>query len=173
MASAERTPPSCPVCNRSDLVKTVQAAYNSGVMRCAPPDMPTRNVPMTRYIATAASIVGVCVFLIIVLIGGMGANFPFNLQLGLVSVTIISIIAALVVSYIAFQRVVNGDAEMTLRFPAWDKATETWGKLYYCSRDDVVFDPQNQKLVSNEQLERLRRYSESAVPPSQAALVSH
>jgi hypothetical protein len=52
--------------------------------------------------------------------------------------------------------VVQGDAESTLRLPAWDQAMAKWRDLRYCSRDDVVFDPQTKNLVSNEQLAKLR-----------------
>ena len=146
---------SCPVCNRSDQVKTMQAAYNSGVARCAPPDMPAKQVPMLLYMLTGTILVGLCIFLIIVLIGSE-ANLGFIWQLILVCVTLVCILAALALSFFAFQRVVQGDAESTIRLPAWDQAMATWRNLRYCSRDDVVFDPQTNKQVSNEQLAKLR-----------------
>jgi hypothetical protein len=153
MASAENSTPICPACRRSDLVKTTQAAYNSGVARCAPPDMPTRNISMLPYIGACVVLIGILVFLIIALVvsGGMATSF-----IGIfLSLTIVCIIGVLAVSFYAFQRVVQGDAETTLQFPAWDSATATWRSLYYCSRDDKVFDAKANKVVTNEQLAAL------------------
>jgi hypothetical protein len=156
MASAESQKTACPVCNQADQVKTMQAAYNTGVARCAPPDMPTRTIPMTKYIVTCAVIVGACVFCIIVFIGGLENSMPQTYQMILASLTLLSIIGALSTSYVAFQKVVKGDNEAQALFPAWDKATAEWKKLYYCSRDDVVFNPETHQTITNEQLANIR-----------------
>ena len=156
MTSAESQKPNCPVCHQADQVKTMQAAYNSGVARCAPPDMPTRNVSMLKYLVICGVLLGICLFLVITLIGGMENNLPQIFQFVLVTITLICLLTALGTSYFAFQRVVRGDAETTVLYPAWDKATATWNSLSYCSRDDVVFDPQTEKLISNEELTNIR-----------------
>jgi hypothetical protein len=134
----------------------MQAAYTTGVARTAPPDMPTRNISMMKYITACVFIVGICVFLIITLIGGLENGFPQTFQLILVVITLICIVTVLVVSYYAFQRVVRGDAETTRLLPAWDRATARWRTLYYCSRDDVVFDPATNKVMSDEELDQIR-----------------
>ncbi len=156
MASAEVENPTCPVCHQNDMVMTMSQAYDSGVARAAPPDMPTRTVPMMPYIIACAVLVGIFVILIIILIGGLEASLNPTLMIVLVSLTLISIVSALVTSYIAFQRVVKGDAEATVRFPEWDRATAAWNQLRYCKRDDVVFDPEANKVVSNEAVAALR-----------------
>jgi hypothetical protein len=56
----------------------------------------------------------------------------------------------------AFQRIVRGDNESAKLYPAWDKATATWKSLYYCSRDNIVFDPKTNTEISNNQLASLR-----------------
>ncbi len=155
MASVETQKPLCPVCKQADQVKTMQQAYDSGVARCAPPDMPTRNVPMMPTILSGGILVGIFVFLIVVLIGSE-ANIGPIVQWILVALAFICIVGTLVFSYVAFQRVVQGDAEATERFPAWDRATVVWKGLNYCSRDDVVFDPQTNKVLTNEQVAALR-----------------
>ncbi len=162
MASTETEKPTCPVCHQSDMVMTMQEAYDSGVARCAPPDMPTRNVSMMPYIIACGVLVGIFIFLIIVLIGGLEANFNSTWMIVLVGLTLISIVSALVMSYMAFQRVVKGDAEATERFPAWDRATAAWNKLRYCKRDDVVFDPEVSKVISNEAVAALRSMEEES-----------
>jgi hypothetical protein len=104
-------------------------------------------------------LVGIFVFLVIVLIGGLENGLPSYFMWPLVVVTTLSIIIALVVSYIAFQRVVRGDNEAALQYPAYDQAMNTWSSLYYCSRDKVIFDPQSKKALSKEQLTTLRTLS--------------
>lgn len=172
MPSAENSIPTCPICHRSDLVKTTQAAYASGVSRCAPPEMPTRNISMMPYIGAGVVLIGILVFIItaIVVSGGMAASF-----MGIfLSLAVVCIIGVLALSFYAFQRVVNGDVETTLQFPAWDRATATWRSLYYCSRDEVVFDPKAEKVVTNEQLAALHASSQRVEQRTQqSALASH
>ncbi|HCI81690.1 MAG TPA: hypothetical protein DHW02_18590, partial [Ktedonobacter sp.] len=73
--------------------------------------------------------------------------------------------------YIAFQRVVKGDAEATERFPAWDRAMAAWKLLDYCKRDDVVFDPRNNKVITNEALAALRSMQEGTAEQVATTLV--
>lgn len=161
MASAENQKPTCPVCNRSDEVKTMEAAYESGVNQCAPPDMPTRRVPMMPYVIFSSFIVGICIFLIIVLIGGYESGLPVALQYVLLVITLICIITALALSYYAFQRVVKGDNEASVLFPAWDRAMSTWRTLSYCARDKVVFDREG-KTLTDKELAMLRTISDQS-----------
>ncbi len=155
MASDGNQLPTCPVCNQSDQVKTMEAAFESGVTRAAPPDMPTRSVSMMKYILSGGVAIGICIFLIIVLVGSE-ANVGIVVQAVLVGLTFICIVTTLVISYMAFQRVVKGDAEATVEFPAWDRAMNTWKSLYYCSRDNLVFNPATNEVLSEEKLALLR-----------------
>jgi hypothetical protein len=102
--------------------------------------------------------------------GGMAASF-----MGIfLSITVICIIGVLAVSFYAFQRVVRGDVETTLQFPAWDRATATWRSLYYCSRDDIVFDPKTDRAITSEQLATLRASGQKVEQKRpQSALASH
>jgi hypothetical protein len=171
MASPESLAPTCPVCNQSDQVKTMQAAFDSGVARCAPPDMPIRNISMMKYILSCGIVVGICVFLIIVLIGSE-ANINIVVQSILVSLTFICIVLTLFISYKAFQRVVKGDAEATVQFPTWDRAMNTWKSLYYCARNDVVFNAATNAVVSEEQLVLLRTLDEKQAAVESATIAS-
>ncbi len=171
MATTEAEKMVCPVCKQSDAVMTMQDAYSSGVARCAPPDMPTKNISMMPYIIACGVLVGVFIFLIIVLIGGLEASLDPLWMIVLVALTFLSIVSALVVSYNAFQRVVKGDAEATERFPAWDRATAAWNKLRYCKRDDVVFDPEVSKVISNEAVAALRSMEEGNAEKVASTLV--
>jgi hypothetical protein len=169
-ATIETQKPLCPVCHQSDQVTTMERAYDSGVSRAAPPDMPTRTVSMMKYIIICSVMVGICVFCIIVFIGSETLQNPYILGI-LAAITLASIVTALVTSYIAFQRVVKGDAEATERFPAWDRAMAAWNLLDYCKRDDVVFDPRNNKVVTNEALAALRSMQEGAAEQVARTLV--
>ncbi|GAC1434284.1 MAG: hypothetical protein PVS3B3_22950 [Ktedonobacteraceae bacterium] len=172
MATTEAENPTCPVCKQADMVMTMQAAYEAGVARCAPPDMPTKNISMMPYIIACCFLVGIFIFLIIVLIGGLEASLDPFWMIVLVAITFVSIVIALVVSYMAFQRVVKGDAEATERFPAWDRATAAWKKLRYCKRDDVVFDPEVSKVISNEAVAALRSLEEGAAEKVATTLIN-
>src|ERR1041384_5452767 len=104
MASADSQKPNCPVCHQSDQVKTTDAAFAAGVAKAAPPDLPHKQVYMLGYISFGALIVGICVFLIVVLIGSeaqLGDAGTWALSI----ITLICIVSALVISYLAFQRV--------------------------------------------------------------------
>ena len=159
MASDGNQLPTCPVCKQSDQVKTMEAAFESGVTRAAPPDLPTRNVSMMKYILSGGVAIGICIFLIIVLVGSE-ANVNIVVQAVLVGLTFICIVTTLVISYMAFQRVVKGDAEATVQFPAWDRAMNTWKSLDYCSRDNLVFNPATNEVLSEEKLALLRTLDE-------------
>jgi hypothetical protein len=171
MTKAENQKPSCPVCKQADQVKTMREAYDAGVARCAPPDMPTKNISMFRTIFFCSVLIGICIFSIIVLIGSE-ASLGIVVDGILTGVTLISIITTLVLSYTAFQRIVDGDAEATLRFPAWDAATAYWKSLYYCSRDNAVFDPNTERVLSEEELAKLRSL-ESEAPEVISASLAH
>ena len=155
MVSIEHARPICPECQHSDQVKTTRAAYNSGVALAAPPDLPARQVLMMPYISVCILLIGIFVFLIIVSLGGMN-NLPAAFMWPFFALALLCIISVLVVSYIAFQRVVHGDNEAASRYPAYDQAMNTWSHLYYCARDKIVFDPEARQALSNEQISKLR-----------------
>jgi len=128
---------------------------------------------MLKYILFSTIIVGICVFLIIVLIGGMESEFNIYGMGILVTITLVCIITALALSYMAFQRVVKGDEEATTLYPAWDRAMNVWHGFYYCSRDQVVFDPQSKRIVSDDQLNSLRVIDENASTLHNEASLAH
>ena len=156
MVSAEAQKPTCPVCHQADKVKTLQAAYNGGLERFAPPPLPGKTVSMVRYMVVSMLIVGICVFFIIILVGSesFGQAFSWG-ELALVLLTLICIVTALILSYLAFTKVVHGDMEAQKRYTSWDQVMQNWNRLRYCARDDVVFDPQTGKTVSTETLSSL------------------
>jgi hypothetical protein len=179
MASSQHKvpPPPCPVCQQTDQVKRLPAAYESGVERFAPPPMPVARVGMMKYIVVSFFIVLVGSFMILTFagVGGYG-TWPQAVQVILVVLVLAGIVTALVLSFIAFQRVVRGDLQSQKYLPAWDEAMEHWRSLYYCKRDDVVFDPQTNKTLSDAAVKSLLSV-EKAVPAqqtqTQSAAASH
>lgn len=153
MVSAEAQKPVCPVCKQSDKVKKLQAVYNEGMSRFAPPPMPGKTVSILGIMTFNMILVGIFVFLILVLVGSesFGNVHPY-IALTLVVLAIAAIVLALVLSYIAFTRVVHGDQEASQHYSDWDRAMATWNRLRYCTRDNVVFDPQTGKVVPEEAL---------------------
>src|SRR5438093_11010095 len=106
MVSAEAQKPVCPVCHQADKVKSLQAAYNEGLERFAPPPMPGKTVSVVRYMVSSMLLVGIFIFFILVLVGSesFGQGFSF-VELELVVGATASIVAALVLSIIAFTKV--------------------------------------------------------------------
>ena len=148
--------PICPVCHKADAVKKLQAAYDEGITRFAPPPMPTKTVPVLKYMIFSVLIVAVCVFAIIIFVGSESFGQSFSIpELLLVLLTLVCIVAVLALSFVVFNKLVQGDNEASQRYPEWDRAVENWDRLRYCSRDDIVFDPQTGKVVSEEALSSL------------------
>jgi hypothetical protein len=168
--------PPCPVCQQADQVMPLPAAYESRVeQRFAPPPMPVAKVGMMKYIVVGFFIVLVGSFMILTFagVGGYGTWHP-AVQVALVVLVIAGIITTLVLSFIAFQRIVVGDLKSQQYLPAWDEAMENWRRLYYCKRDDVVFDPQANKTLTDAAVNSLLAVN-MAVPAQQthSAAASH
>jgi hypothetical protein len=166
----------CPVCHQADLVKTVPAAYETGVTRLAPPTMPVARIGMMGYIIACSVLVGFGSFFILVFTGDNGYGNSAQVWLVIqVVVTIAAICTALVLSLIALQRVVRGDMNSQKLLPAYDEALANWRRLYYCKRDDVIFDAQTNKVVSDATYRSLISVEEHAhqMEQTQQAAVSH
>jgi hypothetical protein len=161
MTSTEAQKPQCPVCHKADQVKKLETAYNEGMERFAPPPLPTKKVPIMRFMAAGMILVGFFVFFTIVLVGSgiFGQSFNF-LELAFVIGTIVSILIALGLSYYAFTVVVRADQEASKLYPAWDHAMENWQHLRYCARDKIVFDPQSASTISDAELASLMSVEE-------------
>ena len=147
----------CPVCQQTDQVMPLPVAYESRVeQRFAPPPMPVAQVGMMKYIIVGFFIVLVGSFIILTFAGVGGyVNWPQSLQITLAVLVIAGIITVLVLSWIAIQRLVQGDLKSQQYLPAWDEAMEQWRRLSYCKRDDVVFDPQTNKTLSDAAVKSL------------------
>ncbi len=149
MVSSRRQLSPCPVCNRADQVRKMQTAYEAGELHIAPPAMPESHASMMKYIGVGMILVGVAAFLVIVMLSTSSFSW---LQTGL---SLACIVAALVLSFLAIRHIGQGDEEARRRYPVWDQAMANWTRLHFCARDKVVFDPQTNKVLSNEAVKSL------------------
>lgn len=173
MISAEQKPV-CPVCRKSDKVLKLQTAYHQGVVRLAPPSEPKETITMVRFVGAGMLLVGLCIFFILILVGSESFGKGFSIgELILVILTIACIILALVLSFIAFMRIVVGDRNVEKLYPAWDRVMAEYGRLRYCTRDDIVFDPQTGKTISGEALAALLTVQAQQEQKDQAATLTH
>ncbi len=166
----------CPVCQQTDQVLPLQVAYETGAeQRFAPPPMPVSKVGMMKFVIVGFGLVFVGSFIILTFatVGGYG-SWPQPVQIVLVVLVIAGIVTTLILSLVAFLRVVRGDNQTLQYLPAWDEAMEIWRRLYYCRRDDVVFDPQTNKTLSDVAVKSMLTVNMSApAQHTQQAATSH
>jgi len=149
MVSSRRQLAPCPVCSKADQVKRMQTAYEAGDLHIAPPPMPESHVSMMKYVGIGMILVGVAAFLVIIMLSS--GDFSW-LQMIL---SLVCIVIALVLSFIAVRQLGQGDEEARRLYPVWDQAMANWNRLLYCSRDQVVFDPQSRRVLSDEAVRSL------------------
>lgn len=147
--------PVCPVDKNAKVIR-LSAAYQSGLVPYGPPAMPGKKVSMMRFISIGVVVVGICAFCILVFVGSesFGSGFV-PVELALVIVALLGIVGTLILSFLAFTRVTQGDLAAQKEYGAWDSATAIYNRLYYCPQDNVIFDPQTNKVVSPQQLNSL------------------
>src|SRR5437588_7101168 len=93
---AEAQKPVCPVCHKADKVKKLEAAYNEGLERFAPPPMPGKTVSMVRYMTFSMILIGLFIFFILVFVGSESFGLGFSLfELALVVGALVCIVASL------------------------------------------------------------------------------
>ena len=174
MASTADQNMPCPVCKGQNKAVRLSAAYQAGKVPYAPPPMPGKQIGMMSMLTIGMFVVGICVFLIIVFIGSESFGFGFSgLELALVVITLIGIVTALVISYMAFTRISRGDLEAQKHYAAWDRAMAIYNRLYYCPQDNVVFDPQTGQAVTQQQLGSLLETEEQQEQAQTQAQLAH
>src|SRR5579884_992088 len=151
MAATMGQKPVCPVDKNAKVIR-LSAAYQSGMVPYGPPAMPGKKITMIQFISIGVVVVGICVFLILVFVGSESFGPGFEpWELVLVVLSLLGIIATLVLSFFAFTRVMRGDLAAQKHYGAWDSATA----IYNRPQDNVIFDPQTNKVVSPQQLNTL------------------
>jgi hypothetical protein len=157
----------CPECGKDDMIQKVSAIYSAGVtsgsytgptsgqatsqtglsMQLAPPNKP--SAPST----TGGIVIGIILLWIglafgtCTLSGTMIKDAPGVLLFCLVVACIgVAILAS--TNSKAKQHAEKVAAEM----PHWEKAMQRWNSLYYCARDDGVFNPKEREFMPVSQM---------------------
>lgn len=170
---APKQAPPCPICHQTDQVRTIQAAFDLGAQPIAPPAMPISNVRMMPWLVAGGFIyLAGNFYLLIELAANSKSGWPLVVQVLSTVVCLLGLLVGLVLSFIAIQRIVRGDREATARYPSWDRALANWNRLYYCLRDRVVLDPQQQRVLSEAELRSLIS-TDAQGPRQQHELLTH
>lgn len=156
MVSSRRQLSPCPVCSRADQVKKLQTAYNSGELRFAPPSMPESHASMMKYMIVGMVLVGIGAILVFIILSSGEFSWP---QL---VITLLFIVTALVLSFLAIRHIGEGDEEARKRYPIWDEAMANWNRLLFCDRDKVIFDPAAKKVLTDSAVTSLLSMDELA-----------
>jgi hypothetical protein len=165
--------PLCPICHKTDQVRTLQAAFDLGIERIAPPAMPASNAHMMPWIVAGFFIYLAGNFYLLIELAANSQNrWPMVVQILSFVINFLALIVGLVLSYIAILRTVRGDREAAARYPTWDRAMTNWSRLYYCLRDRAVIDPQQQRVLSDAELRSLMRTNDQE-PREQNELLTH
>lgn len=170
----------CPMCGKDDQIQKVNAIFTTGVSvksetqvshrlrgdrttevesvsvtglagRIRPPERP--DVPFYASQRVLVGIIGL--FVPIWLCGPLAFSRGFNdrgpngIVLGLMCVV------PLAVLFLIVNAIENKKLEPKLK--AWGALRDKWLSLYYCYRDDVVFDPSTGVHVSPERINELVR----------------
>ena len=130
-------------------MKKLQTAYRSGETRVAPPSMPESHASMMKYMIVGMVLVGIGSVLVFIILSS--SEFSW-FQLG---VTLLFIIIALILSFMAIRHIGQADEEARQRYPIWDEAMANWNRLLFCTRDRVIFDPAAKKVLSDSAVSSL------------------
>jgi uncharacterized protein YacL len=127
----------------------MQTAYSTGEVHITPPPMPESHASMMKYICVGMVLVGVAAVMVLIMLSTSSFSW-FQ-----VVVSLLCIVIALVLSFLAIQKIGRGDEEARRLYPIWDVAMANWNRLQYCSRDKVIFDPKGNKVLNDEAVNAL------------------
>lgn len=161
--------PRCPQCRRMDAIQKVSAIVQGGVsttnvnyesshglykvsttatgesrtilaQRLAPPPKPEGESTPDMYLAA---------FGILVL---TGLVFWITSSAGIGPACISAFIVFMLLAIPgAIWEQGKAKARLNAKLPTWEQAIKNWNRLYYCARDDIVFDPENNSFASSSQ----------------------
>ncbi len=174
----------CPQCGKDDMIQKVSAIYSAGIAsgsysgpsagvaigsgkpalvggyatvhgtnqtalssKLSPPSKPTRRLPPEALIAILLIVIACPV------ITYREEALRFPVQSSIIGVTGILLLALIIpVGYRQEKRLFQQTEE---KIRQWEQAITQWDQLYYCARNDCVFDPATGKAVSPERLSEL------------------
>jgi hypothetical protein len=133
----------CPQCMQGDQVKKIsdwveEDSSNNVARQFIPPSQPEAPSPLPG-INSGLGCLGIIFF---------GAVFFFSVQVGsTIAIIIFGVFFAIFIlafgaAYIRGRRARQEYMQAVL---TWQEEIEKWNQLYYCRRDDLVFDPENKQ----------------------------
>ncbi len=170
----------CPECGKDDMVQKVSAIYSDGVStisyqqpvaiqtksgafygnidktavnstalarRLAPPPMPKEPGPSSGCVVVS---------LIVGLITALYISISLGLEEGVLSYILFSAVAFFIPMGLLgmyYKPALKEHKEKLM--PEWAKARQKWLELYYCSRNDCVFNPDTSESVPPEKMSTL------------------
>jgi hypothetical protein len=166
----------CPLCNRVDNISKVSAVYSSGVsegrysgtaisyiapfsskesssIAVTPVSMGGFNITdLSRRLAPPPKPMYPSKVLFVIFLILASFSFPLCFLFG-IGIPFFAIFISLTI----WQGIKNGNKTKEIKeyIPIYEKAIVRWNKLYYCFRDDIVFDPETNVYVSADKIDDL------------------
>ncbi len=129
----------CPTCHQTASLKRVASLYETARYqndaRFAPPTVPREQSFLSMPITWGAVIETITLLAVLVVC----ASNHFSIIAYFLAVLGISL--PLVLSAVAFRRMISNAKRQMPVLRAWEEAMVTWNQLRYCPTDDCVFDP--------------------------------
>lgn len=104
--------------------------------RLMPPDEPQQGTSFGSHLKQA----GLAIVLFYSGVFSFGIFGAETFWIGCISLPVSLIVIRLL--YRERQKNRRAKAQFPARMQAWEQAMARWGRVYYCSRDDIVFDPE-------------------------------
>ncbi|GAC1427890.1 MAG: hypothetical protein PVS3B3_22520 [Ktedonobacteraceae bacterium] len=128
----------CPICRKASM-KRVASLYTTvryhTDARFVPPSAPQERSYLIQPITGGIVIETITLFAVMVIC----ASNHFSLVA--LWLALAGICIPLLLSALAFRRMLAAEKQRALQECAWDEAMEIWSHLLYCTVDDVIIDP--------------------------------
>lgn len=151
--------PPCPRCHQTDQVQNLEAAYTKGRVHLQLPFIPKKTTRTWVWITVAAFflICALLQFFLFVQTGGPAGfgGWPIGLQVLEIAIAVVLLITLCALSFFAFGRVINAERETTWQYPANSDVAQRLQAYYHCNRDHLVFDANQQQVLSDTELEQV------------------
>ena len=153
----------CPVCNRIDAIQKLTAIQALGkvetsgpgglsesatklILDIQPPYAPNYDGCTCLTVLALSAVVGGIVAIVNVI--ETGKDEP-----------LIGLFVAIVIAVFFVRSAISSYIKTKRKRQQWQaklpKAMEIWNRMYYCARDDIIFDPETGKYYPREQFRRL------------------
>jgi hypothetical protein len=148
----------CPKCSKDDQVQKVSAIYSNGIIRgetsTAQTNLSKTLAPPTRPPIKSNSNAFVWIFLVVVACSALSLTWGEEIANYVAGAVFFLALFGL---FGYFSRIVKKSKEEDDRASLlWQNTVlKNWNELYYCYRDDCVFDPNSRKSVPPHNMNQL------------------